>query len=166
LAHYRSRNGPTDFAEEAYDLAIEQYRKTIELHPYFIPTYLLLGSALLAQSMLAEAIVVFQKAVDLSGYKMAIACLGAACAMSGQADKARDRLTELQGMSESEYVPPFAFFVLNLSMGRVEEAFQWLETAFQQRDSNLLLFRVLLAYEALSSHPRFKDLLCRMNLAQ
>jgi TolB-like protein/Tfp pilus assembly protein PilF len=142
-----------------YDRAIEQYRKTIDLHPYFVPTYLLLGSALLTCSMIVNAIEVFKKAAEISGYKITLAYLGVAYAMSGHSGKTLDMLTELQIMSKKEYIPPFAFFMLNLSIGKMEDASNWLETAFQQRDSNLLLLKVIPSHDALSSHPKIQSLL-------
>ena len=51
-------------------------------------------------------------------------------------------------------------------LGEKDEAFAWLEKAYQQREYELTLLRVSPAMDNLRSDPRFTDLLRRVGLAQ
>jgi TolB-like protein/Flp pilus assembly protein TadD len=50
--------------------------------------------------------------------------------------------------------------------GQSDEAMRWLERAFTQRDSNLLMIKVDTALVPLNGDPRFKALLRKMNLPE
>jgi hypothetical protein len=45
-----------------------------------------------------------------------------------------------------------------------DKAFDWLEKAFQQRDTGMIYLKVNDSFEALRSDPRFQGLLRRMDL--
>jgi hypothetical protein len=51
-------------------------------------------------------------------------------------------------------------------LGEKDEAFAWLEKAYQQREYELTLLRVSPEMDNLRSDPRFPDLLRRVGLAQ
>jgi adenylate cyclase len=50
--------------------------------------------------------------------------------------------------------------------GQPDEAMRWLERAFTQRDSNLLMIKADTALVPLNGDPRFKALLRKMNLPE
>jgi adenylate cyclase len=50
--------------------------------------------------------------------------------------------------------------------GQSDEAMRWLERAFTQRDSNLLMIKVDTALVPLNGDPRFEALLRKMNLPE
>jgi hypothetical protein len=51
-------------------------------------------------------------------------------------------------------------------LGEKDQAFAWLEKAFQDRSSLLVDLRVEFPFASLHDDPRFKDLLRRMNLPE
>ena len=112
-----------------------------------------------------EGIEEIRKAVALSeGGSGAEALLGYAYATSGDKDSALKVLEKLHMRSRSGYVPPTSFAVIYSGLNEKEQAFQWLEKAFQERSGLLIFLRVDPVSGNLHSDPRFADLLARLNL--
>ena len=72
-------------------------------------------------------------------------------------------LAEFEERSRKQYVTPQSFAIVHLGLGHDEEAFAFLEKAYEERAFEILGFSGLL-YERLSDDPRFQDLLRRMRL--
>jgi hypothetical protein len=66
----------------------------------------------------------------------------------------------------SPYVRPTALAVDYAKLGQLDEAFEWLERAYGERDGELAFIKSEPAYDAFRSDPRFQDLLRRMNFPQ
>jgi tetratricopeptide (TPR) repeat protein len=64
------------------------------------------------------------------------------------------------------YRPVYRVAVSLAELGEKDEAFAWLEKAYQQREYELTLLRVSPEMDNLRSDPRFTDLLRRVGLAQ
>ena len=45
-----------------------------------------------------------------------------------------------------------------------DQALEWLETAYEQRDGRLIFLKVVPLWDPFRDDPRFQDLLRRMNL--
>jgi hypothetical protein len=50
-------------------------------------------------------------------------------------------------------------------LGETDQAFSWLQKAYEERDASLAWVKVAPESDALRSDPRFADLLHRMNFA-
>jgi TolB-like protein/DNA-binding winged helix-turn-helix (wHTH) protein/Tfp pilus assembly protein PilF len=112
-----------------------------------------------------EAIPEYQKAIELSQDDSdATAALGHAYATSGRKAEALKILREWQRQSETSYVSPYMIATVYAGLGDKEKAFEFLEKAYQERSSDLPYFlRADLRMDSLRSHPRFQDLMHRMN---
>jgi len=86
-----------------------------------------------------------------------------AAAISGKEDYWRWMLDFWKGRSEQGYVSPNTFATIYASLGEKDQAFEWLEKAYQAHDGSM--FMVNPDWEPLRDDPRFHDLLRRMNLA-
>jgi hypothetical protein len=93
-----------------------------------------------------------------------IASLGRVYALSGEAGKAREQLDRLTALSRNRYVSPFDSARIHSALARKDEAFAWLDQAYQDRSNRLAFIRVDPEFDALPSDPRFADLLPRMGL--
>jgi hypothetical protein len=62
-------------------------------------------------------------------------------------------------------VSPYVIAELNASLGVEDQAFQWLEKAYAQRDNNLIFLKVDPRLRTIRSDPRFQDLLRRIGLS-
>ncbi len=85
--------------------------------------------------------------------------LAAAAGRRPEAQKVLDHLSEL---SKQEYVPPFHKAIICVGLGEKDQAFEWLEKAYEEQF--IIAIRVNPVYDPLRSDPRFADLLRRMNL--
>ncbi len=65
--------------------------------------------------------------------------------------------------AKREYVEPDQFAIIYAHLGEKDEAFEWLEKAFEEGGSMGAL-KVDPRFDPLRDDPRFQDLLLRMNL--
>ncbi len=70
----------------------------------------------------------------------------------------------LKDLSKQEYVSAYDIAVIYLGLGEKDQAFAWLERAYEERCPTLEFLKVEPSLDPLRSDPRFADLLRRMNL--
>jgi tetratricopeptide (TPR) repeat protein len=118
--------------------------------------------------MFEEAIAEMQKAVTLSGENRVyyLGQLANVYAASGKRGKALRILDELMALSQQKYVSPTNFAIVYIGLGEKDQAFAWLERAYEERSTFLTELKVEPMFDSLRSDPRFQDLLRRMNLSQ
>jgi len=135
------------------------------MDPNFVGAHSVLGATYEAQGNWAQAILEYQKAVELSQNNPAsLAALGCAYGYSGNRDGARNALASLREASKSHYVSAFDMAAVFASMGEKDSAFHWLEKAYSERESQMAFLGVTRRLHGLRSDPRFADLLHRMHL--
>ncbi|MCA1837217.1 MAG: tetratricopeptide repeat protein [Actinobacteria bacterium] len=148
-----------------YDRAIEEYRKSLELDQGFVYTHWKLGLAYEQRAMYEEAIAEFQKAIALScGSAQAVVLLGHAYAVSGRRTEALKVLDELNELSKRRYVSSYRVAAIHLGLGEKEQAFEWLERAYEEHDAWLVWLKVDPVLDDLHEDPRFADLMRRVGL--
>lgn len=148
-----------------YDPAIEHLQKAIEMDPNFVWARFDLGHVYLEKKMYEEAIAEFQKEMDLTGGgPVAIGNLGYAYAVSGRKSEAQKMLDTLKEKANQGYVPFGAFAWLCIGLGEKDQAFEWLQKAYEERSSYLLYLKVQPLYDNLRADPRFTELLKKMGL--
>ena len=150
-----------------YDEALEQVQKTLELNPHFAPAHQTLGWAYLHSGKREEAIREFQKALQLSGTDDTefLLDLGFAYATAGNREEARRILAKLKKLHERGLVPSGSIAILYGALGEFNEAFAWLEKAYEERDPQLTYLKVPgRRFEPLRHDPRFQQLVHRIGL--
>jgi eukaryotic-like serine/threonine-protein kinase len=149
------------------DEALEQLKKTLEMDPRFAPAHQTLGWAYLNMGKHEEAIQEFQQALQLSGTDDTnpIVDLGFAYAAAGKREQARKILAKLKKLHEQGVVPSGSIAILYGALGELDEAFAWLEKAYEERDPELTYIKVpARRFEPLRHDPRYQDMLRRMGL--
>ncbi|MFZ0818491.1 MAG: protein kinase [Candidatus Acidiferrales bacterium] len=147
--------------------AIEQIQKTLEMDPTFAPAHNRLGWAYLGKGMNEEAIAEFQKEVALSGSDPEESVdLGFAYAVMGKRAEAKRIFAKLKRKREHGFVSPASLGIISGALGEKDEAFAWLDKAYELRDPQLTYLKVGPKFTLLRSDPRFQDLLRRMGLPQ
>jgi len=146
-----------------YEESIEQLQVVLDLQPNYPPAYYYLASGYEAQGLYEEAATALHKSLVLRGANeeevaglLDAGALGAEAYWLWQLDFSRER-------AKREYVEPNQFAVIYAYLGEKDEAFEWLEKAFEEGGSMGAL-KVDPRYDPLRDDPRFQDLLRRMNL--
>lgn len=135
-----------------------EYEKRFPIH-FFFPYFL--GFALHGKSRLKEAVIEYEKAMDLSGgIQLVIANLIVALLELGKTSEAERWIAELETLSKTSYVLPSHFYKAYMAKGDEKLAFEWFERAIKDHDSFMPLIRNH-PYEILRipDEPRYKDLL-------
>jgi TolB-like protein/Flp pilus assembly protein TadD len=147
-----------------YDQAIEQFEKTLELDPAFAPAQGALGWAHVYLSHHERAISELRKGVQLSqGAPVFIAWLGEAYGAAGDRDGADQILEQLRELAKQRYVTPYGVGRIHAVLGNTDEAFRWLDTAYRERDAQILYLKTDPGLDSVRPDPRFQDLMRRMN---
>jgi tetratricopeptide (TPR) repeat protein len=151
-----------------YDQALEQIEKTVEMDKNFAQTYPWLGLILEQKGRYPEAIAAFQKAIKLfpGGSSIAEAELAHAYAVSGNRQEAQKIITELQELAKTKYVSSFQIAAIYAGLGNKDEAFAWLEKAYEERSDGLVNLRAEQRFDGLRNEPRFQALLKKVGLDQ
>jgi len=146
--------------------AIEHLRKAVEMNPDAEENHRLLGLACLCMGLLDQAESAFREAIANSDSPaLSTAGLARVAVRKGRRDEARAILEQLQAWRTERYINPAAFAMVHLELGNVDEAFEWLERAYQDRRGWLAYLRVEPDFDPLRADPRFGKLLERMRLA-
>jgi tetratricopeptide (TPR) repeat protein len=146
------------------DEAIATCRKILNLDPNSFPARRYLGLAYEEKGMYSQAIDEFQKGMKLSGSPLMLALLGHAYAASGKTAEARQVLTDLHELETRRYVSPYTVAAIHTGLGERDQAFKWLERAYEERDVWLMNLKVDPVFAKLRSDKRFQDLLTRAGL--
>ena len=155
-------------AAARYDEALQQVQKTLELDPHFAPAHQTLGWTYLHYGKRKEAIQEFQKALQLSGSQDTdlMLDLGFAYAAAGHLDDALKILAKLKGMHDHGLAPAGSVGILYGALGDSNQAFDWLDKAYQERDPQLTYLKAGRRFEPLRRDPRFPELLHRVGLPE
>jgi tetratricopeptide (TPR) repeat protein len=73
-------------------------------------------------------------------------------------------LQRLSDKSKQRYIPAFYFAEVYAGLGQKDQAFEWLEKAYQERSNYLLLLKTGRLMVPLYSDPRYQDLVRRVGL--
>jgi len=126
-----------------------------------------LAGAYEQKEMYEEAITEFQKAINLSGDSSHIrAELGHAYAIAGKGEEALKIIDELKGPSQKTYISPYDVAAIYVGLGQKDQAFDWLQKAYEERSDWLRYLKVDPRLDPLRSDPRFADLVRRVGLPQ
>ena len=148
-----------------FDQAIEQGRNMLEMDPGFALGHWQLGQAYAAKGMYREGLPELEKySVISGGTPLALSYLGYALARSGERSQALRVLDELRTLSKRRYVYSVSLARVYVALNEKEQAFAWLEKAYEERSAAFYQLKVDPMWDPLRSDPRFQDLLRRIGL--
>ena len=142
-----------DYFAGRYDEAIAQCRKTLEMDPSFSPARETLAYAYRKKGRQKE----FLEELEKSGNQVMY------LAFSGRNAEAQRLLAKLM-RGEDKVPTALVAGTLHGNVGKLDEAFRWLERTFEERDGSLIVSRVDFSYEPLRADPRFENLARRVGL--
>jgi Flp pilus assembly protein TadD len=144
---------------------VEQSKKALEMDPNFAVGHYELGQALVQKHMHDEAIVEFQRAIELSGHSGAFdSNLGYAYAVSGRKEEAIKIVNDLEAGHDQNPSADADIAFIYVGLGDQDQAMISLNKAYEARFKASILLRP--AFDPLRSDARFQDLLRRIGLPQ
>ncbi|HKG78267.1 MAG TPA: protein kinase, partial [Pyrinomonadaceae bacterium] len=111
-----------------------------------------------------EAIDAAERGVELMGKAShTLGRLGGAHAAAGDLEAAEAALDEMNVLAERRYVSPYHLALVTCALDRPEEALDLLEKAYETSDAKVLWMGVDPELDPLHGHPRFNDLLRKLD---
>ncbi len=148
-----------------YDEAIEQLRNVIAMDSNHYQALWILGHTYAANKQFDEAVAAAEKAVNVSQRTPgALGILGLVYGLAGRKAEATKILNELLELNKTRYVTPAAFVNVYVGLGDKEQAFVWLEKAYQERSNFIAYLKVFPLLDPIRSEPRFAELVKRVGL--
>ena len=95
-----------------------------------------------------------------------LAALGQAYSVSHQQGEARKILDQLKDRSQQTYVQPMWIAVIHLGLGEKDQAFDWMQKAYDDRSAWLVYLKVDPLFDGVRSDARFVDLMRRVGLSE
>ena len=164
--HINTAVGSIFYFARKYDEAKEECTKALEIDANFTWAHAVLAAAFLQKLLPKEAIEEFQKAVALSrGSPWYSAELAHAYIVGGDRDKAMSILNDLLERSKQEHIPTAEIALIYAGLQERDEAFRWLEKAYDDRSDKLVNLKVEPRFDSLRSDPRFAAIMKKMGFA-
>lgn len=155
--------GFIDYFARHYDktLSLVMRVRALEINP---PDWsFLLGDVYAEKGMYAESIAEFLMSGDGPD---SLGHLGNAYARAGELERARSAIARLEANVRKDGVGRYEIALVYAGMGNKQEAFRWLEEAYNAHDVGLVYLKVDPCLDPLRSDARFDDLLRRVGLTE
>jgi adenylate cyclase len=147
------------------DQALSQLGKTLELDPNYGLAHWYIGLVKEQQGRYEEALERMRRAGELlHGNLVVEADRAHALALSKRTDEAEESLRLLLELSRTRYVNPVETALVYIGLGQNDEAFRWLDRAYEERSDLLVYLRVDPRFDPIRSDPRFAGLVRRVGL--
>ena len=149
----------------AYDRALEQLRKALELDPNFVWAHVYLAQVHAWKERYDESLAACEKVTGFFGrnaYSRALR--GLVLSMAGGTDEAKTILNDLKKQPKLDSMALISLVDAYSVLGEKDEAFMLLERAYQERVSRMIFLGVCPTFDNIRSDSRFADLLRQMRL--
>ena len=148
-----------------YDKAIEQFKKALNLDPTFPGAHNYISLCYIQKGMYEDAMVELQEILTLQGTNPKfIAVVQNIYATSGIKGAFQMYLNYQKMASLRVYVDPLGLAEIHAFLDEKDQAFEWLEKAYEKRSPLLIWLNVNPLFDNIRSDPRFKAILKKMNL--
>lgn len=145
------------------DEAIEELRKALEVDDHFLLHFRLGLVYCQKQGMHREAVEEMEQAVTLSGRSTeTLIGLAQAYGVASKMPAMEEIIRELQ--CASRYVSPYDVARTFACVKDKEQAFAWLEKAYEEHNPDLIELKMETSFDTIRSDPRFNNLLRRIDL--
>jgi tetratricopeptide (TPR) repeat protein len=148
-----------------YEKAMSYYQKAFTQHPEYYRTHRLIGTCSLLMHRNEVAVQEITKAVVLSnGSIEEKAYLVCALGMIGENEKAQRELSAILALAKQRTVSAYLLALAYTGLGNKDQAFFYLDKAYQERAPNMIYIGVEPLFDGLHTDPRFSTLLKKMRL--
>ena len=152
--------------QRRYAEAEEQLRALLKSNPTFYKASTSLGRVYIQMGRYSDAIKMLERGRSLEGdLPTILGALGQAYGLSGQVNRAREILAQLEIIRSRQYAPVTCLALTHLGLGQHDEAISWLHKGMDNKEASVVLIGVHPAYDDLRNRPGFGGLLKRLGLA-
>ena len=153
-------------AQRDYDKAIAQWNKSIEVRPNSADAHYNLFDLYSTKLMYDNAVAQLEQALTLDGRELEASAVDATYKRDGYKGVLRTMI-QINGNPSAKHYDPAAVALAYALLGDRDQAFVWLDKAYEARLGRSLNFiKVDPLWDNLRSDPRFADVLRRMGLPQ
>src|SRR5947199_1387877 len=152
----------TYLAVDRIEDAINAGKRTVQLDPNYVYFDSALADAYREKGDFREAVALYEKAQAATHFPSA--GLAITYARMGRQPEAQRILNELVEKTRTHYVAAERIASVYVALGQKDEAFRWLERAFNEHSANLYTFAFHPEFRALRSDSRFPGLLRRIGI--
>jgi tetratricopeptide (TPR) repeat protein len=162
LAGHHALSSQIAFMGRNYTAALQFAKQAMTIDSEFWIGHMQLGQAFEQLGEPQLALDALNDAARLSGgNSKALALRGYVFAKNARRQEAHAVLEILESVARERYVPPYATALVHLGLGHYDEAFDWLDRAFEMRDVHLAFLPNDVKWDPLRANPRFISLLDR-----
>jgi tetratricopeptide (TPR) repeat protein len=146
------------------------WQKALELDPGYADASIELARSHVTRGLHQNAFSALQKALIFTAREpLVLGALAHAHARAGQRAEALKLVSELKRLEErvgpeDRNIPRFSFIWAYAGLSDKEQAFAWLEKAYQERRDLMVVLNIDPLVDPLRSDPRFQDLVRRVGL--
>ena len=158
----------TSYLARDYDSAAGELQTIIDMDPNFVVAHSVLGNVYVQQGLFEQAMAEYQKVLRLSKGVAVVettmkAIIGHAYAKWGKRSEALKMLGEIE---ESSCPSLHAIAEVHAALGQRDQAFEWLNKAFDLHDMQMVSMKTNPTLDGLRSDARFAELMQRVGLPQ
>jgi len=152
-----------------YDEAIVACKKLANENPTFAPAHDCLASAYWGKRMYLQVIEEFRAYDQLSGDRNESefsSALEKGFRSGGWKVAETKAIKTLQARRKTSYASPFLIATLYAELGDNDQAFQWLNIAYQEHEWRLISLKTAFTFDSLRPDPRFAELIRKVGLPE
>ena len=147
--------------------AMSSFQRAIELNPNFPAAHLSMAVACDRVGQFPRALAEVQKAEALGGDPTRVLeVLGSTQALSGNRAGAEATIDRLLKGQIAGRVSPYSVALIYTALGQKKEALDWLDRAYDEKDTWVVWTNVLVEWDTLRGEPRFIDLQRKLKMPQ
>ena len=149
------------------DAAIEKLNVSLAMNPNYGLAHIWLGRVYQEKKMFKESIAEYKRALQMTmQWPVAFAALGNIYGLSGDKKGAKNILDTLNLLSAKRFVTSYGVALVYAALNEKDQAFQWLNKAYDERSHWLVWLRVDPRWNNIRSDKRFAALVNNVGLPQ
>ncbi|HEX7176197.1 MAG TPA: protein kinase [Pyrinomonadaceae bacterium] len=151
------------FLARQHDRAAACFNEMLDKEPGNERVQYILGLVYQQKGMYEEAIKIHEKIAE-TNLRLAAGALGYSYGRTGRREEALKMLDKINELSKQKTVPVMETAIIYVGLGDKNNAFAWLEKAYEERFASLTYLAVEPLFDSLRADARYHSLLRRLNL--
>jgi len=153
------------YYSRSYTQAVSTLRSALEINRRSPLAHLWLGRSYQEQKRYKEAIEEYTHTLNgIKDWPVALAAIGYVYGISGQKVMAEKTLADMKTLARSKYVTPYGIALIYASLNEKDQAFEWLNKAYEERSNWLVWLKLDPRWAPVSHDKRYDALVKKIGL--